>query len=167
MVLEDLFGPIAFLVGAIVMFLIVPWDRVKDRAFFGVVSGLGMALALIYLMQNIFGFWTFRGVDLVYLAGMPVFLAAVWTPLVITFAYLIAHYNNITMVVLILTGFPLIATIAHYFLVENRMLAYSNWNLVYTFFLAAGIHLGIALYLYLTGRLENLRGLFQREEGIG
>ncbi|WP_258360904.1 hypothetical protein [Moorella sulfitireducens (nom. illeg.)] len=162
MVLEGLAGPIIFLGGLILMLLVVPWERVKELALIGLVGGLVLAFLVIYLMQNYLGFWAFRRVDLIGIGGIPLFLAASWFPLVITFSHLLAQYRSLLPVVLVLLAFPLGATLIHLLLRANGMLFYYNWNLPLTFILSLGIHLVIMLYLYATGRLENLRGLTQR-----
>ncbi len=161
MVLEGLAGPLVFLGGLLLMFLLVPWERVKELAFVGLVGGLVLALVVVYLMQNYLGFWVFRRVDLLSASGIPLFLAASWFPLIIVFSHLLAQYRSLLPVVLILLAFPLGATLLHLLLRASGMLLYRNWNLPLTFILSLGIHLVIMFYLYATGRLENLRGLAQ------
>ncbi|GAW91581.1 hypothetical protein Nther_1715 [Calderihabitans maritimus] len=141
------------------MFLVVPWERIKTLAAIGLVGGLGVGLVLGYLMQNVFGFWTYHHVDLVSIFGIPFFLVAGWIPVVIAFSHLLAQCKNIILVGVVLLAFPLSATFIHLLLLNNRMLTYHNWNLPLTFLISLGIHLAIAVYLNATGRLENLQGL--------
>ncbi|MGI6285845.1 hypothetical protein SEF58_08495 [Neomoorella humiferrea] len=159
MVLAGLAGPIVFLAGLILMLLVVPWERVKELALVGLVGGLALAFLVIYLMQNYFGFWAFRRVDLINVGGIPLFLAASWFPLIIVFSHLLAQYKNIMPLLLILLAFPLGATLLHLLLRANGMLFYRHWNLPLTFILSLGIHLVIMAYLYAAGMLDNLRGL--------
>lgn len=42
-------------------------------------------------------------------------------------------------------------------MLANQMLTYNNWNLAYTFLMGLLIHIGILMYLYVTGRVDNLR----------
>ena len=42
-------------------------------------------------------------------------------------------------------------------MLANQMLTYNNWNLAYTFLMGLLIHIGILMYLYVTGRVDNLK----------
>ncbi|MGD9156346.1 MAG: hypothetical protein PVG90_12725 [Bacillota bacterium] len=50
-----------------VMFLTVPGPNIKRLALFGVVSGLGIGIFLILIMQNWLGLWTYHQIDFIYL----------------------------------------------------------------------------------------------------
>lgn len=150
-------GPIIFIGGLVLMFLVVPWERIKELSLIGIVGGLGIAIVLIYIMQNALGLWTFFRVDLVNISGIPLFLAASWFPLIVLFSHFLNQYKNMPLLASTLLAFPLGATLLHLFLIANGMLVYTNWNLALTFILSLGIHLAITLYLYATGQLENLR----------
>ena len=138
------------------MVLVVPRERVMDLLLVGFTVGVVFAFALILLMQNVWGFWVFRGVDLFNILEVPFFLTVAWMPIIIAFSHLLAQYENFTMFGVILLGFPLGATIIHLILLANNMLVYTNWNLVYTFLISLGIHLAVMVYLHETGQLENL-----------
>lgn len=157
-ILRGIAGPLVFIGGIVLMFLVVPWARIRALLPVGLVGGLGVAITLIYLMQNVLGIWVFRDVDIVTVAGLPVLLAAAWVPIVIVFSHLLAQYRGVALLLVTLLGFPLGATAIHALLVAMGMLSYTNWNLVLTFLVSLGIHLGITGYLWATGRLENLRG---------
>jgi len=139
------------------MFIIVPWERIKKLAAEGLVIGLGIAITLIYIMQNMLGLWNFHLVDIVAVAQIPLLLSAAWVPAVIMFAHLLTQYKNWTLAVVVLLAFPLAATFLQLLLVTNNMLVFRNWNLFMTYFLSLGIHVVILGYLYYTNRLENLR----------
>lgn len=91
------------------------------------------------------------------LAGVPFLVAASWTPFVIIFSHLLSQYNDIFLVGLNLAFFPLGGTVVHVIMLANQMLTYNNWNLAYTFLAGLMIHVGILIYLYVTGRVENLK----------
>lgn len=156
MIMEGLVGPIVFAFGLFFMMLVVPRERIRDLLPVGIVVGVVVAFALVYLMQNVWGFWVFRGVDLFNILGVPFFLTVAWLPVIIAFAHLLAQYRSVAMIGVILLGFPLGATLIHVIMLANNMLAYTNWNLVYTFLVSLGIHMAVLVYLHLTGGLENL-----------
>jgi len=154
MPLENLPGPVIFLTGMLVMLLVVPGQKIKELFLIGLVGGIGVGIVLIYVMQNIFGFWVYPlSSDLIYIAALPVFLIAGWFPVIILFAYLLGRYNNSAILLLIILFFPAGATVSHLFMLKGGMLFYNNWGLGETFLQSLGIHLVIALFLYVTGRL--------------
>jgi hypothetical protein len=152
LVFANLAGPMIFIGSLLFTFLIVPWERIRELFWVGIVGGLLVAFILVYLMQNIFGFWIFHQVDLLYLLGVPFFLSAAWIPVVIIFSHLLAQYESWFLTVMAIMAFPIAATIIHTFLIANQMLTYHNWNLMLTFLISLAIHLGILGYLYKTGR---------------
>lgn len=157
MVLSNLVGPLLFLIGVVFMFLLVPMQRIRDLFNVGLVGGLAVALLLIFLMQNVLGFWNFRTIDLVNPGGVPFFIALSWLPFIIAFSHLLAQYHNTLLITLLLLAFPLGTVLVHLIFLYSRSLAYSDWNLFLTFFVSLAIHLALTLYLYLTGRLENFK----------
>lgn len=54
MVAENLAGMIFFILGTILMLILVPMDRIIKFSLVGLIGGLGVALALVHVMQNIF-----------------------------------------------------------------------------------------------------------------
>jgi len=159
MILEGFVGSIVFAFGLFFMMLVVPRERIKDLLLVGIVVGVLMAFALLYLMQNVWGFWILRGVDLFNILGIPFFLTVAWLPIIIAFGHLLAQYRSVAMIGVILLGFPLGATLIHVILLANNMLVYTNWNLAYTFLVSLGLHLAVLVYLQVTGQLENLNHL--------
>lgn len=157
MSLVNLYGPLLFIIGMAAMFLVVPWRRIKELFLVGLNGGIVVGIVLIYLMQNILGFWVYPGPsDLVLLAGLPVFLIISWFPFIIVFAHLLAQYNSPILRGLIVLAFPAGAVLTHILMINDGALFYSNWSLFGTFLLSLAIHLGIALALHGLGRLENV-----------
>ncbi len=162
MSLENLPGPIIFLIGMLIMIPVVPRQIIRELSSIGLIGGIGVGIALIYLMQNIFGFWLYpANSDLIHIAGLPVFLIISWFPVIILFAYLLGQYKNTGLLMLIVLTFPAVATLSHYIMLGIGTLFYNNWSLFSTFLISLGIHLGIALYLYATGRLEIMNKIEQ------
>lgn len=112
---------------------------------------------MIYLLQNVFGYWTYNRADVLHILGVPFLVAASWAPFVIIFSHLLSQYDDIFLVGLNLAFFPLGGTVVHVIMLANQMLTYNNWNLAYTFLMGLLIHIGILMYLYVTGRIDNLR----------
>ena len=162
MILEYLAGLLAFAGSAVLMFVLVPWQRVKELAAEGTIIGLGIAIALIYMMQNYLGLWNFNRVDLINIAGMPFFLSAAWIPVVIIFWHLLTQYKNWTLILVVLLAFPLAATFVQLLLVNNNMLVFRNWNLFFTYLVSLGIHITILGYLYYTNKLGNLKEMVNK-----
>lgn len=157
MILEGLAGLLVLSLGLFSMYILVPRDRINDIYRFGLVGGLVVALALIYIMQNILGVWVFYRADFFSIAGIPIFMSIAWVPMVIVFSHLMSQAKNLLQAALIIIAFPSGATILKWLLLINGMLAYFNWNLTMTFFLSLAIHIALAGYLFATGRLDNLR----------
>ncbi|MCG8402950.1 MAG: hypothetical protein MJA84_15370 [Firmicutes bacterium] len=162
MILEYFAGLLAFAGSSVLMFILVPWQRVKDSAAEGVIIGLGIAFALIYIMQNYLGLWNFNRADLINIAGIPFFLSAAWIPAVILFWHLLAQYKNWTLVLVVLLAFPLAATFVQLMLVNNNMLIFRNWNLYFTYLVSLSIHIAMLGYLYYTNRLNNLKEMVNK-----
>lgn len=170
MILDSLGGSFIFLASLIIMFYFVPWTKIKSLALTGLVGGFVVALVLLYLLQNLWGFWEFYRVDLIKIRDIPIILSAAWVPMVITFSYLLTKYVNypeytdktkhanqnskLLKIVGLVILFPALATAVHFLLLANEMLFYHNWNLSLTFLVSLVIHLGILYYLYATGLLK-------------
>ncbi len=155
MTLVNLAGPLIFLVALASMFLIVTWKRIKELFWMGIIGGLALALILVLIMQNIYGFWVFYQVDLIYLFKIPFFLSAGWIPIIIIFSNYLLNTKNILLIAAIILSFSAGATGIHYLLIKNNMLTYNNWNLLLTYFQSLLIHIGITAYLYWSGWLGN------------
>jgi hypothetical protein len=149
-------GPIAFIISIVLMFLQVPGKDIMRFWKVGLVGGLGGAIVLTFTMHNLFSFWSFYRADVI-LFGVPLFLSAVWMPLVIAYSYLISISRNIYHISLIIAGFALIASAAHWFLLSEDMLVYVRWSVWYTFILSVAIHMVLLYYLYSTNRLEEFQ----------
>ena len=156
LILKNYFGILLFTVLLFLMFLIVPWRRVKSFLGVGIFGGFGIAIVLLVIMQNVWGFWRFYQVDWFSPLRVPFFLSAAWAPLEIIFSHLLSQYKNFFMGVILTVAIPLGAITVHYFLLANKMMAYHHWNLFLTFLVSLGILLGIGYYLYITGRLDKL-----------
>ncbi|MEW6183213.1 MAG: hypothetical protein AB1500_08560 [Bacillota bacterium] len=89
--IEESAGPVIFLGASAIMILNVPPERIKVFFPVGVAGGLGVALALVFLMQNALGYWVFHRVDILSVAGIPLFLSAAWLPIVIIFCHINLH----------------------------------------------------------------------------
>jgi hypothetical protein len=155
-ILANLAGLLMLIGAGLATILLVPWTRIRQLLPVGLVAGLVTALILVYLMQNVFQFWTFYQVDFLVVGGIPFFLSATWVPLVICYSHLLAQYRRAWSTALLILSFPAGATAVHYLLILNKMLQYQRWNLGYTFLLGLLIHLGIFAYLYRSGCLETL-----------
>lgn len=151
-------GPAAFVGMVILMLLVVPLKPMKRFLWMGVIGGFGLALVLLSIMQSLLGFWMFLDVDLVYINNIPVTLSAVWLPMVIIFSYFVsAGINNTARTAAIIAVFALIPVIAHWLLLTQGLLLYSNWSLLYTFMLALAIHIMLYAYLHLASQVRALR----------
>ncbi len=160
MVLENAVGLISLGGLTVFMFLVVPWERIRALLTFGLIFGVGMPFIVIGLMQNLFGFWDYRGVDPVTLAGIPVFLAVTWFPSVIIYAHLLVQYRSPLLRILLWLAVAGAVAALQYALHLNNMLVFQNWTLTGTFFLTLFIHAGLATALHFMGHLD-LRSLLK------
>ena len=156
MIFSSWFGFSLFIGALIALALIVPLPRIKELLPLGLVGGAGLAFLLIYFMQNVWGYWSFKDVDLLNVIDIPFFLSLSWFPIVILYSHLIGQYRSIILMLLIVVGFPIAATITQLYLIENQLLTYQNWNYPLTFLLSLAIHLIIAFYLYTTGKIRKV-----------
>lgn len=154
MILVNLAGVILFILSLIVMFAFVPRNRIKHFLWVGLIGGFGVALVLVYLMQNLSGYWIFYKVDFLYAFSIPLFLSAAWAPIIISFGYYLSHADDFLDSLAPLMLIPLGAVIVHYLLIKNEMLVYHHWHYSLTFLTSLGILLGITAYLYFSGKLS-------------
>lgn len=148
-------GLAAFIGTAVLMAIVVPQIYIKRFLWMGVVGGVILAILLLSIMQNFLGFWIFGSLDLIYLFNIPIFLSAVWMPLVIMFSYFVsASINQLFRIAALIGVFALIATISHWFLLSEGLLVYNNWSLIYTFILASAIHVMLYAYLLLASQVQ-------------
>jgi len=146
-------SPVIFLFLLIIMFLIVPYTQILKFLNLGLIGGLVVALVLIYFMQNFYGYWDFVNIDIWHFIEIPIFLSAAWIPVVIIFAHFLNKIDYLSPLIFIILIFPAGATFLHYLFIYFDLLAYSDWNLFYTFLVSLGIHSGITYYLFIRNQL--------------
>lgn len=154
MIAANLAGMIFFILGTVLMLILVPMDRVIKFSLVGLIGGLGVALCLVHVMQNVFSFWVFKGVDLLYVRGIPIILSSAWIPIEITYSHLTTRAKSWLTRLGLLIAVPVAAAVAHYILILNKMLTYNFWNLTGTFMVSLAIHIALLAYLYFTGMIE-------------
>lgn len=150
MIAENLAGMILLIIGIVLMMILVPMDRVIKFSVAGLIGGLGVALGLVHIMQNIFSYWVFTGVDLLYFRGIPILLSSTWIPIEIIFCHLTTKTRSFFTRIVLLVAVPLLAAFVHYLFILNKMLTYHYWNLTGTFLVSLVIHAALLGYLYLT-----------------
>jgi len=139
----------------IALLLLVPFPRIKAFFSVGLVGGALLAFILVHLMQNTWHFWIFQNVDLLVVGGIPFFLSMSWLPLIILYSHLLSQYHNLPLTILLVFVFPMGAVFTQAYLLNNQLLVYQSWNLLFTFLLSLAIHLVIALYLYASGKVKS------------
>lgn len=160
--LANLAGGLSLAIFTVAMLLVVPAERIRRLALFGILFGGLLGLTVIFTMQNLLGFWAFREVDpgTLTVAGIPILLALAWTPMVVIFAHLLVQYRTPELRLLLWLGFAGMVTGAQYLMIVNTMLVYRNWTLPGTFLFTLAIHAGLMVVLHIMGHLD-LRGLFK------
>jgi hypothetical protein len=154
----NLTGPAAFLGAATLMLIIIPQEYIKKFLWMGIVGGFVLAILLLSIMQNVFGFWRFGDVDVVYIYNIPLTLSAVWIPLVIMFSYLVStSRHHPVRIAALVAVFAAIAAISHWFLLTQGLLFFRNWSLLYTLILAMIIHVILYAYIQLASQVKPLR----------
>ncbi|MEW5785366.1 MAG: hypothetical protein AB1767_09890 [Bacillota bacterium] len=154
MILENLTGLLILGALTVSMLLVVPWEKIRQLAVFALLFGMLFPFAVIGIMQNLLGFWRYRGVDWVNLAGIPVFLALAWAPSVIIFAYLIIQYRSPLLRLLLLLAVGAGVAGIQFLHLLNNNLTFQNWTLTGSFFLAVIIHTGLLVVMHLMGYLQ-------------
>ncbi len=163
MILPKLAGLMILAALAVLMVLLVPPERIRALLPFGLIFGVGLPFAVIGVMQNWLGYWTYHQVDLVTLAGIPVFLSVAWFPAVIIFAHLLVQYRSPLLRLLLWLAIAVAVTLLQHALSVNNMLSLQNWSSGGTFILTLLIHAGLAAALHFMGHLD-LRDLFKTYE---
>lgn len=151
MYLENLGGLVVLSLLTVVMLLVVPREKIRHLAGFGAIFGLVFPFFVIGVMQNLLGFWDYRGVDPVTVAGIPVFLAISWFPGVVIFAHLLMELRFTALRVLLFLVIGSAVAGLHYLLLLNNMVVFNNWNLTGSFLLTVGIHVLLAGALHAMG----------------
>ena len=154
MILANIISLILFIISIVFLFLIVPKQYILKKLVFGLIFGIGTAFLIFYYLESRFGFWEFSQEDIIYIGDIGVFLAAVWTPLVVIFVYLIKLAENLFTKLILTIFFPLLSVLSHYGFEINEMLVYDNWSYFDTFLLSFIVHLSIIGALYIIGDLE-------------
>lgn len=163
MILANLAGLMILAGLALLMLLLVPPERIRALLPFGLIFGVGLPFVVIGVMQNWLGYWTYRQVDPVTLAGIPVFLAVAWFPAVITFAHLLVQYRSPLLRLLLWLAIAAAVTLLQHALSVNNMLSLHDWTSTGTFILTLLIHAGLAAALHFMGHLD-LRDLIKSYE---
>ena len=84
MTLTYLPGPIILAILTAAMMLAVPVERIRRLLPYGIIFGAGLGLIIIFLFQNLLGYWSFHRVDLLNAGRIPVLLALCWLCLLYT-----------------------------------------------------------------------------------
>jgi hypothetical protein len=87
---------LAFLGAMIALYFIVPRDKIKKFSTFGILAGPVLGFILLYFMTSLYGFWRFGPLDF-FIMDIPLFMALVWYPLEVGFAYYFLNSNNTFM----------------------------------------------------------------------
>ncbi len=154
MYFPNMAGVIIFGALMVVMVLVVPLEKIRKLAVFGLLSGVLLPFLVIHIMQNVLGLWIHRGIDPVTIADIPVFFAITWLPAVIMFAHFIVQYRSFVLVILLLMAVGGGVAGIQFLLIANNMLTFNNWVLFESFLLTMGIHLGLIGVLHLMGHLD-------------
>lgn len=144
-----------FVVLMIILFLLVPKEKIIKLLPFSFVAGFGLALVLQYFAVNIFRWWEFN-YGLINLFNAPLGVSLSWMPAVIIFAYFwplaISKLGKLIYTFIFALG----TTVVEYSFVLLGYRRYINWSVLLTFILAFIIHLLLASYLYMNSEKETL-----------
>jgi len=149
----SLFWLYTFAVMAFGMFLLVPVKKIMDFFSMGLVFGAMLALAIMFVGQNVLNLWVIRE-PLVNIAGFDLLLTLDWFFAVVVFTNYIKFFSHnwSTLAVYILL-FAAAATTANNILIHFGYWINLNWSSAATFLLALGAHLAMSAYLLLRGNI--------------
>jgi len=113
-----------------------------------------LGLIIIFLFQNLLGYWSFHRIDLLNAGRIPVLLALSWLPAEILFAHFLKELRSpeLKLLLWLLMGAAVVGM--HYLLIINRLLSFTNWTLAGTFLFTLFIHAGLMVVLHLFGYLN-------------
>jgi hypothetical protein len=148
MYFNNLAGPIALIVMTVIMFLLVPWERIQRFFPVGFVFGVVLGAATYYILQNIVQAWHFQHADLISLAGVPVFMTLAWVPYSIIYFHLLAQYRTLMHVSLLILLSAAVPAFFHFLLEINGMVVFQNWAWWDNFLYAAAVFNTLALTVF-------------------
>lgn len=151
--------PFVFVAALVLMFFLVPQDRIMRFLLFGLVGGFGIGIILLYLMTPILGFWQFNVPGIIMVSGIPVLLAAAWIPLEIIYAHYFPKNNNKWTVLAYLLSLPVLSVAFHWLAIELGQMSYHNWSLAGTLLISVIIQTALAFYLYIAEFKQTLNGV--------
>lgn len=148
MYFANLAGPIALIVMTVILFLLVPWQRIRRLLPVGSLFGLLLGPATYYILQNIVQAWRFQQADLLSPAGVPLFMTLAWIPYSIIYFHLLAQYRTLMHVILLILISAAVPAFFHFLLERNGMVLFQKWNWLDNFFYAAAVFntLGLSLF---------------------
>lgn len=144
----NLAGPIALVVMTAIMFLLVPWGRIRRLLPVGFLFGTVLGTATYYILQNIVQAWHFQHADLLSPAGVPLFMTLAWVPYSIIYFHLLAQYRTLSQVLLLVLLSAAAPSFYHFLMELNGMIVFQKWSWLDNFFYAAAVYntLGLAVF---------------------
>ncbi len=114
------------------MLLAVPRRSIIRLLPVGFIGGFGQSVLLLSLMVPILGWWQFRHADIFSVAGMPLFSALGWAPVVIIYAYFLNRVKNRAGLYWYMAGFSLATALFVHWLYRAGYLVYVKWSSLFT-----------------------------------
>ncbi len=140
MYFANLAGPIALIVMTAIMFLLVPWERIRRLLPAGSLFGLLLGSVTYYVLQNIVQAWRFQQADLLSPAGVPLFMTLAWIPYSIIYFHLLAQYRTLSQVLLLILLSAATPSFFHFLMELNGMIIFQKWIWLDNFFYAVAVY---------------------------
>ncbi len=139
----------------------VPRNQIIRLLPVGFFGGFGQAILILGLLVPVLGWWRFNYTDFFSVAGIPLFIALAWLPVVIIYAYYLNRVKNREGLIAYITGFSLSTALYVHWLIRAGFLVFVNWNSLFTFLVAIILFSPVTYYVVKT---ENILGSLRELE---
>lgn len=128
-----------------ILFVVVPFEKIKRLAVYGIVGGIGLAIFIFYFFSGYLKLWDTIGSA--HISGVAILPVIAWFPPTIVFGHFYPKNDTFIYQATYVLVFALGAIVAQFLFIQLKMWINYNWNYFYTFLLALAAHSFLAIYI--------------------
>lgn len=136
-----------FTVVTLLMFILVPREKIAKLLPFGLIGGCAVALIIQLVAVPMMGLWGFRKGALLAFRGIPLGIVLAWGPATIIFGAYFEYTRSFTARLLYILAFAGIAAVINYGFLRSGYLHHYRWSTLADFLLGAAVHSVLSVYL--------------------
>ncbi len=129
------------------MIIAVPRSKILHFLPLGIFGGFSQSFLLLGYFVPVIGWWKFNHANVFSLAGIPLFIALAWTPVVIIYAYYFNRLKHPLEVLAYQIAFSLVTGLYVHWLVRAGFLVFLNWHSILTVIIAFLLYSPITYYM--------------------